>query len=146
MSSTLQRRSIAVNGINLHIAEQGSGPLLICCHGWPELGYSWRHQIPVLAQAGYRVVVPDMRGFGATDAPPDMAQYTIFHTVGDIVALVESLGERQAIIVGHDWGAPVAWHCALFRPDMFPKVVAMSVPFRPRGPAAPLSILRKHGM
>lgn len=146
MNSTPQTRSLHVNGIQMHIAELGSGPLAICCHGWPELGYSWRHQMPALAQAGYRVVVPDMRGFGKTEAPPDIAQYTILHMVGDIVALVQALGEKQAVIIGHDWGAPVAWHCAMLRPDVFPKVIALSVPHRLRGPAPPIAILRKQGM
>jgi pimeloyl-ACP methyl ester carboxylesterase len=150
MTSTLQHRSLSVNGIQMHIAEQGStdgkGPLAICCHGWPELGYSWRHQIPALVQAGYRVVVPDMRGFGKTEAPPEISQYSILHMVGDIVALVRALDEQQAIIIGHDWGAPVAWNCALMRPDVFPKVIAMSVPHRPRGPAPPISILKKQGL
>lgn len=146
MGVTAQVRLLHVNGINLHIAESGSGPLVICCHGWPELGYSWRHQIRALTGAGYRVVVPDMRGFGSTDAPQDVSQYTILHAVGDIVGLVHALGEKQAIIVGHDWGAPVAWHCALSRPDVFPKVIAMSVPHRPRGDASPLSVLREQGL
>jgi pimeloyl-ACP methyl ester carboxylesterase len=146
MSTTLQTRTLAVNGIQMHVAEQGSGPLAICCHGWPELGYSWRHQIPALVQAGYRVVVPDMRGFGKTEAPHDIDQYSILHMVGDIVALVYALGEKQAVIIGHDWGAPVAWTCAMVRPDVFPKVIAMSVPHRPRGPAAPIKILKQQGM
>ena len=146
MSTTLQTRVVAVNGIQMHIAEQGSGPLAICCHGWPELGYSWRHQIPALAAAGYRVVVPDMRGFGKTEAPHDIDQYSILHLVGDIVALVYALGAKQAVIIGHDWGAPVAWTCAMLRPDVFPKVIAMSVPHRPRGPAAPIKILKQQGM
>lgn len=102
--------------------------------------------MPALAQAGYRVVVPDMRGFGKTEAPQDIAQYTIFHMVGDIVALVQALGEKQAVIIGHDWGAPVAWHCAMLRPDVFPKVIAMSVPHRLRGPAPPVAILQKQGL
>jgi pimeloyl-ACP methyl ester carboxylesterase len=146
MTSTLQHRSLNVNGINMHVAEQGSGPLAICCHGWPELGFSWRHQIPALVQAGYRVAVPDMRGFGKTEAPAEISQYTALHMVGDIVGLVQALGEKQAIIIGHDWGAPVAWHCALMRPDVFPKVIAMSVPHRLRGPAPPIAILKKQGL
>jgi len=145
MNSTPQTRSLQVNGIQMHVAESGSGPLAICCHGWPELGYSWRHQMLALAQAGYRVVVPDMRGFGKTEAPQDIAQYTVLHMVGDIVGLVQALGEKQAIIIGHDWGAPVAWHCAMLRPDVFPRVIAMSVPHRLRGPAPPIAILRKQG-
>ncbi len=146
MTSILQHRSFRVNGIQMHAMERGSGPLVICCHGWPELGYSWRHQISALAQAGYRVVVPDMRGFGKTDAPEDASQFSILHLVGDIVGLVKALGEEQSIVIGHDWGAPVAWNCAMMRPDIFRKVVAMSVPHRPRGPAAPITILRKQGL
>lgn len=146
MSVTVQIRVLQVNGINMQVAESGTGPLAICCHGWPELGYSWRHQIPALTRAGYRVVVPDMRGFGGTEAPHDVSQYTILHTVGDIVALVHALGEKEAIIIGHDWGAPVAWHCALLRPDVFRKVIALSVPHRRRAEAPPLTTLRKQGL
>lgn len=141
-----QQRSFSVNGIQLHCVEQGSGPLAICCHGWPELGYSWRHQIPALVAAGYRVAVPDMRGFGKTEAPQDISQYSILHMVGDMVGLVHALGEKQAVIIGHDWGAPIAWNCALMRPDVFPKVIAMSVPHRLRGPAPPIAILKKQGL
>ena len=141
-----QTHKIDVNGIRMHVVESGSGPLAICCHGWPELGYSWRHQIPALADAGYRVVVPDMRGFGQTEAPAEISQYSILHMVGDIVGLVRALGEQEAVVIGHDWGAPVAWHCAMLRPDVFRKVIAMSVPHRARGPAPPLTILRKQGL
>jgi pimeloyl-ACP methyl ester carboxylesterase len=139
-------RTLQVNGINMHVAEEGSGPLVILCHGWPELWYSWRHQISALAAAGYRAVVPDMRGFGRTDAPMDSASYTILHTVGDIVALVGALGESRAFIIGHDWGAPVAWTAAMMRPDVFPAVIAMSVPHRPRSADAPLKLLRAAGL
>jgi pimeloyl-ACP methyl ester carboxylesterase len=119
---------------------------VILCHGWPELWYSWRHQISALAAAGYRAVVPDMRGFGRTDAPMDSASYTILHTVGDIVSLVGALGESRAFIIGHDWGAPVAWTAAMMRPDVFPGVIAMSVPHRPRSADAPLKLLRAAGL
>ena len=109
-------RTISANGIEIFLLEQGEGPLVLLCHGWPELSYSWRHQIPAIAAAGFHVVAPDMRGFGRTSAPADIDAYSIFDTVGDMVALVAALGEKQAVIVGHDWGAPVAWHAALFRP------------------------------
>lgn len=142
----LKHRTLTVNGINLHIAEQGSGPLIILCHGWPELWYSWRQQIPMLAEMGFHVVAPDMRGFGQTDAPARIEDYTILHTVGDVVGLVAALNERQAIVVGHDWGAPVAWTSAMLRPDVFRAVIAMSVPHRPRAPAAPLAVLRQGGL
>jgi pimeloyl-ACP methyl ester carboxylesterase len=138
-------RTIPVNGIEMNVAEYGEGPLVLMCHGWPELWYSWRHQLVALAAAGFRAVAADMRGFGRTSAPDDVSAYTILHNVGDMVALVSALGAMRALIVGHDWGAPVAWHAALMRPDLFPAVVAMSVPHRRRGPRPPLDTLRKAG-
>ena len=146
MTSQFAERTLKVNGIDMRITEQGSGPLVIFCHGWPELSYSWRHQLPAVAEAGFHAVAPDMRGYGGTSAPKDIADYTIFHMTGDIVALVAALGETQAIVVGHDWGAPIAWHCAMFRPDVFTAVVGLSVPPRPRGPALPLGMLRAAGL
>jgi pimeloyl-ACP methyl ester carboxylesterase len=133
----IQHRTIATNGINMHIAEAGTGPLVVLCHGFPESWYSWRHQFGALADAGYHVVAPDQRGYGQTDAPEDNDAYTQFHLVGDVVGLVAALGERQAVIVGHDWGAPVAWNAALWRPDVFRAVAALSVPFSHRAPIAP---------
>jgi pimeloyl-ACP methyl ester carboxylesterase len=99
-----------------------------------------------LAAAGYRAVAPEMRGYGRTSAPEEVSQYTLLHLVGDVVGLVAALGEREAVIVGHDWGAAVAWGCALLRPDLFRAVAALSVPHRPRGPAPPLAMLRAAGM
>lgn len=141
-----RQHSVHVNGVDLHLTEQGTGPLVMLCHGWPELAFSWRHQIPALAAAGYRCVAPDMRGFGRSDAPADAGAYTLLHTVGDMVALVAALGETQAVIVGHDWGAPVAWTAAMLRPDIFRAVTAMSVPYRARGPVAPMAGLRAMGI
>jgi pimeloyl-ACP methyl ester carboxylesterase len=137
-------RTVAVNGINMFIAEQGEGPLVLLLHGWPETSHSWRHQIQPLADAGYRVVAPDQRGFGRTDRPAGVEQYTMLHLVGDVVGLIEALGEKQAILVGHDWGAPVAWHTALLRPDLVRGVAGLSVPPALRAPAPPLSLLRAH--
>ncbi len=142
----IRTSNIHVNGVRLHVTEQGTGPLVLLCHGWPELAYSWRHQIPALAASGYRVVAPDMRGFGQSEAPADANAYSLLHTVGDMVALVAALGESQAVIVGHDWGAPVAWTAAMLRPDIFRAVVAMSVPHRARGPVPPLAALRAQGI
>ena len=140
-------RTLTANNITLHITEQGHGPLVLLCHGWPELAYSWRHQMPVLAQAGYRVVAPDMRGYGGSSAPHEIADYAITDLVGDMVALVAALGETRACIVGHDWGANVAWSAALMRPDVFVAVAALSVPHRPRSAAAPpLAVLRAAGL
>jgi pimeloyl-ACP methyl ester carboxylesterase len=137
---------ITANGIDMFLTEQGSGPLVLLCHGWPELSHSWRHQLPALAAAGYHVVAPDMRGFGRTSAPPDIESYSIFHLVGDMVALVAALGETRAVIVGHDWGAPVAWHAAMFRPDIFTAVGGLSVPPPWRGRERPLDTLVKSGI
>jgi pimeloyl-ACP methyl ester carboxylesterase len=139
-------RTISANGIEIFLLEQGTGPLVVLCHGWPELSYSWRHQIPALAAAGFHVVAPDMRGFGRSGAPADVDAYSIFDTVGDMVALVAALGEKQAVIIGHDWGAPVAWHAALFRPDMFTAVAGLSVPPPFRGRGRPLDTLRDSGI
>jgi pimeloyl-ACP methyl ester carboxylesterase len=139
-------RTISANGIEIFLLEQGAGPLVLLCHGWPELSYSWRHQIPALAAAGFHVVAPDMRGFGRTSAPADGNAYSIFDHTGDMVALVASLQEKQAVIVGHDWGAPVAWHAAMFRPDVFTAVAGLSVPPPFRGRARPLDTLRESGI
>lgn len=135
-------RLVETNGITLRIAEQGSGPLVLLCHGFPESWYSWRHQIAALAAAGYHVVAPDQRGYGGSDKPPRIEQYTQLHLVGDMVGLLDALGERQAVIVGHDWGAPVAWNAALLRPDRFPAVAALSVPYTPRGAMRPTEAFR----
>jgi len=126
-------RMIETNGIRLHVAEQGEGPLVILCHGFPECWYSWRHQLPALAKAGFRAVAPDLRGYGRSDHPEEVEKYTILHDIGDIVGLVGALGARQAVIAGHDIGAPIAWQSALLRPDLFRAVIALSPPFRPRG-------------
>jgi pimeloyl-ACP methyl ester carboxylesterase len=124
---------VEANGIRLHVAEQGAGPLVILCHGFPECWYSWRHQLPALAEAGFRAVAFDLRGYGLSDRPEPVEQYTILHDIGDVVGLVEALGEKQAVIAGHDVGATIAWQTAVLRPDRFRAVIALGVPFRPRG-------------
>jgi len=121
------------NGIRIHVAEQGEGPVVLFCHGFPETWYSWRHQLPALAEAGFRAVAPDMRGYGETESPKAIDQYTLLHLVGHMVGLLDALHVDKAVIVGHDWGAPVAWHAALLRPDRFRGVVGLSVPFLPLG-------------
>ena len=139
-------RMISANGIEIFVTEQGSGPLVLLCHGWPKLSHSWRHQLPAIAAAGFHVVAPDMRGFGRTSAPQNIDAYSIFDMVGDMVALVAALGETKAIIIGHDWGAPVAWHAALFRPDIFTAVGGLSVAPPWRGRERPLDALAKSGV
>ncbi|MCK9519951.1 MAG: alpha/beta hydrolase [Dehalococcoidia bacterium] len=142
MTTEIQHRFVETNGIRMHIAEAGEGPLVVLCHGFPESWYSWRHQIRALAEAGYHVVAPDQRGYGQTDAPEDAASYTQLHLVGDIVGLLDALGEETAVVAGHDWGAPVAWNAALMRPDRFPAVIALSVPYTPRGAIKPTDAMK----
>jgi pimeloyl-ACP methyl ester carboxylesterase len=137
----ITHRSIDSNGIRLHIAEQGSGPMVLMCHGFPESWYSWRHQMQALAEAGFHAVAPDMRGYGQSDRPTGIDQYSLFHLVGDMVGVLDALEEERAVVVGHDWGAPVAWHCALLRPDRFRAVAGLSVPYRPRGSVVPTSVM-----
>ncbi|MFE9611405.1 alpha/beta fold hydrolase [Streptomyces sp. NPDC006012] len=136
-------RHVRPGGIDMHIAEQGEGPLVLLLHGFPESWYAWRHQIDALAAAGYRVVAPDQRGYGSTDRPDGADQYSIFHLVGDVVALIRELGEEQAVVVGHDWGSTVAWHTAMLRPDLVRGVVGISVPPAPRGALPPLTVSKK---
>jgi pimeloyl-ACP methyl ester carboxylesterase len=139
----IAHRYIETNGIRMHLAEKGSGPLVVLCHGFPESWYSWRHQIDALAAAGFHVVAPDMRGYGQTDAPEAIEDYTLLHLVGDMVGVLDALGEATAVIAGHDWGAPVAWHAALLRPDRFRAVIGLSVPYRPRGKPRPTTVMRR---
>jgi pimeloyl-ACP methyl ester carboxylesterase len=137
----VEHKFITTNGIKMHLAQMGTGPLVLLCHGWPESWYSWRHQLKALSAAGFCAVAPDMRGYGQTDKPEAIDQYTLLHLTGDMVGVVEALGFEEAVIIGHDWGAPVAWHSALFRPDIFRAVVGLSVPFRPRGKLRPTTAM-----
>ncbi len=125
---------LETNGLRMHIAEQGTGPLVLLCHGFPELWYSWRYQLPALAHAGYHAVAPDLRGYGQTDRPEDVGAYTLLHLVGDLVGILDVLGEREAMLVSHDWGSVLAWQAALMRPDRFPVLITMSAPYLPRSP------------
>ena len=137
----ITHRFVDTNGIRMHIAEAGEGPLVLLCHGFPESWYSWRHQLVALAQAGFHAVAPDQRGYGQTDRPEGIEQYTLLHLVGDIVGLLDALGASTAVVAGHDWGAPVAWHAALLRPDRFRAVIGLSVPYRPRGSVRPTTAM-----
>ena len=136
----MKQRVIHSNGIRLRLTEAGpqDGPVVLLAHGWPESWYSWRYQVPVLAERGFRVVAPDMRGFGGSDAPQDVASYDIVNLVADLVGILDESGTGQAAIVGHDWGALVAWHCALLRPDRFSAVAALSIPHLGRPPEPPI--------
>jgi pimeloyl-ACP methyl ester carboxylesterase len=134
---------VSANGLKHHVVDEGRGPLVLLLHGFPESSHAWRHQVRALAAAGFRAVAPDVRGYGQTDAPADVKDYRLSELVADAAGIVDALGEKRAVVVGHDWGASIAWECARRRPEMFHAVAAMSVPFTPRAPAPPTSILGK---
>jgi pimeloyl-ACP methyl ester carboxylesterase len=136
----LRHRIIQANGLAMQIAEQGEGPLVLLCHGFPETSYAWRHQLPALAAAGYHAVAPDMRGYGGTARPAGIDQYNMLQLVGDLVGLLDALGAGQAVVVGNDWGATVAWHAALLRPDRFRAMAALGVPMMGQPPVAPTTL------
>lgn len=136
-------RTIQSNGINMRIAEMGKGPLVILVHGWPESWYSWRHQLKALADAGYHAVAPDMRGYGKTDKPEAVEAYDIHQVTADLVGIVDAMGEKDAMLVGHDWGAIVGWHALLLHPTRFTAYVAMSVPYNGRGPVSTTEGLKR---
>ena len=140
-TTEITQRTLEVGGIHMRILEAGSGPLVLLLHGFPELGYSYRHQLTALAAAGYHAVAPDQRGYGGTDAPTDPGQYTQLHLAGDAIRLAQELGAEEFVVVGHDWGSPVAAHVGLFRPDIVRGVVLLSVPYQPRGNTDTLSAL-----
>jgi pimeloyl-ACP methyl ester carboxylesterase len=140
----MAERDMRLNGIELHVVEEGEGPLVVLCHGFPEIAFSWRHQIPALARAGYRVVAPDMRGFGQSSRPTEIEAYDVASLCGDMTALLDALGEESAIFVGHDWGASLVWSLAVLEPARVQAVAGLSVPFVPRAPAAPIPIMRRH--
>ncbi|MCR9277100.1 MAG: alpha/beta hydrolase [Pseudomonadaceae bacterium] len=138
----ISQRRIETNGIHLNIAEQGTGPLVLLLHGFPESWYSWRHQFAPLADAGYHVVAPDMRGYGKSDAPTEITAYNQVEVVNDIIGLIDALGYKEAVVIGHDWGAPTAWACGLHHPDKVRAVGALSVPFSARSPVQPMPAMR----
>jgi pimeloyl-ACP methyl ester carboxylesterase len=136
-------RFAEVNGIRMHYVDEGQGPLVILLHGFPYLWYMWRRQIPALAAAGYRVVVPDQRGFGQSERPDSIEAYDISQSVGDMVGLMKALGETSAVIVGHDLGSWVAQAAAMLRPDLFRALAMLSTPVPPRGSVKPTIALRE---
>lgn len=135
---------ITTNGIGLRVAQAGhSGPLVLLVHGWPECWYSWRHQLLALADAGYRAVAPDMRGYGGSDAPAAVEDYDIATVCADLIGLLDALGEQSAALIGHDWGAIIAWQAALLHPQRFNSLVAMSVPYGGRPSRSPMALWRE---
>jgi pimeloyl-ACP methyl ester carboxylesterase len=142
MDAKVEFALVNTNGIRLRVALAGQGPLVVLVHGWPESWYSWRHQIPALAAAGYRVAAVDVRGYGGSDKPEPIEAYSIKEMCGDIAGLIEGLGEKQAILIGHDWGAPIVWNTALFFPDKVRAVAGLSVPYTGRGPAPRIQLFK----
>ncbi len=134
-------RTVQANGIDIHLAEAGDGPLVLLLHGFPELWYSWRRQLPALADAGYHAVAPDLRGYGRTTAPPSVEDYAMIQMTADVTGVIDALGHDHAVVAGHDWGANIAWACAQLHSDRISAVAALSVPFQPRPPEPPLRML-----
>jgi pimeloyl-ACP methyl ester carboxylesterase len=141
--SQAKTRTIATARIEHQITEQGQGPLVLLLHGFPESAYSWRHQLGALAAAGYHAVAPNQRGYAGSGRPQPVEAYDIIELTSDMVALLDALGERQCVVVGHDWGAPVAWNLALLHPDRVRAVVGMSVPYGGRPLSSPIARMRE---
>jgi pimeloyl-ACP methyl ester carboxylesterase len=141
----LKAYDVTTNGISLHVTEQGEGPAVLFCHGFPDTAYTWRRQMKAIASAGYRAIAPDMRGYGRSSAPADASLYTPLHTAGDLVGLLDALKIPSAVLVGHDWGAAHAWNAAMMRPDRFKAVFCLSVPYFPRGDVSVFERMRKSG-
>jgi pimeloyl-ACP methyl ester carboxylesterase len=143
VSAVITERMVTTPGAELHVVDAGDGPPIVLAHGFPELSYSWRHQVPVLADAGLRVLAPDQRGYGRSSRPERVEEYDILALTGDLLALLDDIGEDRAVFVGHDWGAMVVWQLALLAPERVAGVVGMSVPFMPRAPIPPTQLLRQ---
>ncbi|MBI1211012.1 MAG: alpha/beta fold hydrolase [Alphaproteobacteria bacterium] len=135
-------RYVDTNGIRMAVYEEGKGPAVVLCHGFPELGYSWRHQMPALASAGFHAIAPDQRGYGLTSRPEKVEDYDIHHLTGDIVGLLDATAIEKAIVVGHDWGGFVAWATAQLHPQRVAGVIGVNTPLRPRAPMDPIALMR----
>jgi pimeloyl-ACP methyl ester carboxylesterase len=144
-TSGLREHDVMTNLISLHVTEQGQGPAVLFCHGFPDTSYTWRRQMRAIASAGYRAIAPDMRGYGRSSAPTDPQLYTPLQTAGDLVGMLDALKLPRAVLVGHDWGATHAWNAAMMRPDRFPAVFCLSVPYVPRGDVSAFERMRKTG-
>ncbi len=140
---TTRTRTVATNGVELHVVEAGEGFPVVFAHGFPELSYSWRHQLPAVADAGFHAIAPDQRGYGRSSRPDAIEDYDIVHLTDDLLGVLDELGEDRAVFVGHDWGAMVVWQMALLHPERVAGVVGMSVPFIPRGPMGPVTMMRQ---
>lgn len=142
--SVVTHRQISSSGHRIHVAETGpaDGFPVIMVHGFPESWYSWRHQLAALGQAGYRAMAIDVRGYGRSAAPAEIEAYAMTALVGDVIAVIDDLEADDAIVIGHDWGAPIAWNTALLRPGRVRGVAGLSVPYSARGDVRPLAAFR----
>ncbi len=134
---------IKSNGINMAVYEQGAGPAVVLLHGFPELAFSWRHQLPALANAGYRAIAPDQRGYGQTDAPPNVEDYCADELIADVHGLLDALELESATFIGHDWGALVLWYMAMLAPERIEGLIILNIPHSPRPPVDPIQIFRQ---
>ena len=141
--ATTRTRTVRTNGVDLHVVEAGEGFPVVFAHGFPELSYSWRHQLPAVADAGFHAIAPDQRGYGQSSRPDAIEDYDILHLTDDLLGVLDELGEERAVFVGHDWGSMVVWQMALLHPERVAGVVGMSVPFLPRGPMPPIQLMRQ---
>ncbi len=141
-ASFADARIVDTGEVKLAVHEEGSGPPLILIHGFPELAYSWRHQLPALAAAGYRAIAPDMRGYGGSDKPPRVTDYAIQNLVGDVKGLMAALSIEKAVIVGHDWGAMLTWQMSLLEPQLMAGLICLNIPHMPRPPINPITYMR----
>jgi len=141
--SAFTNETIRTNGIGMALRDEGRGPAVVLCHGFPELAYSWRHQVPALAAAGFRAIAPDQRGYGGTDRPADVTTYDMQHLTGDLVGVLDALGIERAVFVGHDWGGLVVWQMPLLHPARTAGLIGVNTPYFPRAFAQPTAIFRQ---
>jgi pimeloyl-ACP methyl ester carboxylesterase len=135
---------VPANGLDMAVYEQGDGPPVVLLHGFPELAFSWRHQLPALANAGFRAIAPDQRGYGLSSAPPNVTDYGVSELIKDVHGLLDALELERATFVGHDWGALLLWQMAMLAPERIERLVILNIPHMPRLPIDPVSVMRKH--
>jgi pimeloyl-ACP methyl ester carboxylesterase len=133
---------VTANGLDMAVYERGDGPAVVFLHGFPELAFSWRHQLPALADAGFRAIAPDLRGYGRTTAPPDVSDYRMSELIADVHGLLDALELERATFVGHDWGTLILWQMAMLAPDRIERLVILNIPHIPRLPIDPIEAMR----